>query len=101
MKQRSVYFLYFLATKFSAFHDRGNDPRTSKDFEDIVYLLDNRLDIANEVKQAPDDVNTYLKNQLKEFLKEAMSENIACHLSPFSAEERLKMLRDKVKFILD
>lgn len=32
---------YFLATKFSAFHDRGKDPRTSKDFEDIVYVLDN------------------------------------------------------------
>jgi len=31
---------YFLATKFTAFYDRGaKDPRTSHNFEDIVYLL--------------------------------------------------------------
>jgi predicted nucleotidyltransferase len=92
---------YFLATKFSAFHDRGNDPRTSKDFEDIVYVLDNRLQIVDEIRQAPDDVQSYLKIELKEFSKDEMNENLSCHLSPFSQEDRLQMLKEKVKLILD
>jgi len=35
---------YFLASKFEAFKGRGGDRRTSYDFEDIVYFLDNRKD---------------------------------------------------------
>lgn len=92
---------YFLATKFSAFHDRGNDHRTSKDFEDIVYVLDNCLNVVDEIRHAPDDVMGYLKIELKEFLKEEMNENISCHLSPFSLDERLVMLREKINQILD
>ncbi len=38
--------LAFLATKFEAFKDRGGDYRTSHDFEDIVYVLDNRTTIV-------------------------------------------------------
>ena len=92
---------YFLATKFSAFHDRGNDPRTSADFEDIVYVLDNNVNIVNEIMQSPDDVRNYLKGELREFLKEEMNENISCHLSPFSSDERLAMLREKIYRIVE
>ncbi len=36
---RCLSLPYYLATKFSAFYDRGTkDPRTSHDFEDIIYL---------------------------------------------------------------
>ena len=88
---------YFLATKFSAFHGRGDDPKTSKDFEDIVYVLDNRLDIVNEIKNSPEDVQLFLKSEFRELLKDEMEEGISCHLSPFSQEERLMMLKDKLK----
>lgn len=37
---RCLSLPYFLATKFTAFENRGGeDPRTSHDFEDIVYIL--------------------------------------------------------------
>lgn len=92
---------YFLATKFSAFHDRANDPRTSTDFEDIVYVLDSRINIVDEIASAPKDVRDYLKNELKIFLQEDMGESISCHLSPFQADERLELLRQKIRSILD
>ena len=38
----------FLATKFEAFNDRGTDYRTSHDFEDIIYVIDNRTTILEE-----------------------------------------------------
>ena len=38
--------LYFLASKFEAFKSRGNnDGRQSSDFEDIVYIMNNRSTI--------------------------------------------------------
>lgn len=91
---------YFLATKFSAFNDRGNDPRTSTDFEDIVYVLDSRLNIVDEIRSAPNDLGNYLRDQLKVFLNEDMNENISCHLSPFQSQERLALLRQKVNSLL-
>ncbi len=40
---------YFMVSKFDAFHDRGSkDPRTSHDFEDIVYLLNHVSDVGNK-----------------------------------------------------
>ena len=37
----------YLATKFEAFKNRGNDYRTSHDIEDIIYVIDNRIDIVS------------------------------------------------------
>ena len=40
---------YILATNFAAFNSRGNNnPVTSNDFEDIVFILDNCLDIRDQ-----------------------------------------------------
>lgn len=65
--EQAIYilpFAYFLATKFSAFISRGNnDPIMSHDFEDIVYLLDNRMDFVEQIQNSPDDVSSFLKEQ--------------------------------------
>lgn len=53
---------YFISSKFAAHSERGGkDPRTSHDFEDIVYVIDNRTDIVEQIDQAPNDVKPYLK----------------------------------------
>ena len=39
----------FIATKFEAFTNRGSDYRTSHDIEDIIYVMDNRTTIVEEV----------------------------------------------------
>lgn len=50
------------ATKFEAFKGRGkNDGRTSQDFEDIVYVLENRQKIWSEMQDSMEPLNTYLK----------------------------------------
>jgi predicted nucleotidyltransferase len=73
---------YFLATKFNAFHDRGaKDPRTSKDFEDITYILDNRVDLVKQILNSPEDVKKYLKSEFEKILsddnlQEALSSNL-------------------------
>lgn len=62
--------IYFLASKLEAFKSRGqNDGRTSKDFEDIIFLLENRSLIWQEMESAEDDVKEYLKMELGVILK--------------------------------
>lgn len=42
---------YFIASKLEAFNDRGgNDGRTSSDFEDIIFVMENRPALWNEIK---------------------------------------------------
>ena len=62
---------YFIASKLAAHIGRGGrDPRTSHDFEDIVYVIDNRTDIVEQIDKSPDDVKPYLKEQLQLILND-------------------------------
>jgi predicted nucleotidyltransferase len=97
---RIFQFPYFLATKFAAFAGRGGDPRTSKDFEDIVYVLDNRLNLVPEILAAADDVKSYLTVQLHELQNSDKVETIQAHLSPFSNEDRYGMIQEKIKQVI-
>ncbi len=57
---------YFVATKIEAFKNRGNgDGRTSKDFEDIVYILENRSEIWNEMMEADGEIKEFLITEFK------------------------------------
>jgi predicted nucleotidyltransferase len=48
---------YFIATKLEAHKNRGkNDGRTSQDFEDIIYVLENRKVIWEEIKNSNDQL---------------------------------------------
>ena len=93
---------YYLATKFTAFNDRGKDPRTSHDFEDIVYVLDNRIDLVEDILKSPDDVKEFLITQFQNLLqKDAMQEAILAHLEPAVQTERFVQLKDKLARIVD
>ncbi|MCC6425164.1 MAG: nucleotidyl transferase AbiEii/AbiGii toxin family protein, partial [Phycisphaerales bacterium] len=43
---------YFLSTKFTALHSRGGDPRSSHDFEDIIFLTDNSSNLPAVILEA-------------------------------------------------
>lgn len=51
----------FIATKFEAHADRGaGDLLASHDLEDIVNVIDGRLDLLNEIAASPDELREYL-----------------------------------------
>lgn len=57
---------YFLASKLEAFNNRGgNDGRTSSDFEDIVFIMDNRPSLWNETANADKEVRHYIINEFR------------------------------------
>jgi hypothetical protein len=57
---------FLLATKLEAFEGRGKlDFYESRDFEDVVRLIDGRDELSAEVAAAPKDVRDYISRQLK------------------------------------
>ena len=93
----------YLATKFEAYNHRGEgDYRASHDFEDIIYVLDNRTTIVEEIKQSDDKVKKFLRKELTKVLKSSYSEEIlSAHLHPLILEERYPMLLEKIRTIIE
>ena len=92
---------FFLATKLEAFKSRGGDMRASKDFEDIVFLLDSRLGLEEELETAPVEVRDYLRKEFNKLLKlKGSAEAVAGHLDPRIAGERSRLLLDKLRLFV-
>ena len=93
---------YFLASKFSAFEDRGgNDPRQSKDLEDITYILNNRTDWHEVIADSQKEVKDFLKIHLKQILESAgIQEAMRGFLFYEEQSERFKMITDKIDYLL-
>ena len=57
---------FFLAAKLEAFKNRGGgDGITSADFEDIVYILENRASIWEELSETQGELRKYLIDEIK------------------------------------
>jgi predicted nucleotidyltransferase len=69
---------YFIASKLEAFkspsREDNNNGIYSSDFEDIVFVFENRESIWDELQVAPDNVKTYLKAEFKKLLKNPLFE---------------------------
>ena len=69
---KSVAAPYFLATKFEAFKSRGQrDYLMSHDFEDIVAVIDGRLELLGEVSVTQADLKKYLAMTFSQLLEDA------------------------------
>ena len=77
---------HFIATKLEAFKNRGAaDGRTSPDFEDIVYVLENRRSIWQEMKSAPQVLKEYLRSEFILLMDNTnIMEWIDCHVERLS-----------------
>ncbi|MBU2554098.1 MAG: hypothetical protein KKF98_06520 [Bacteroidetes bacterium] len=91
----------FLATKWEAFKNRGGDPRTSHDFEDIIYVIDNNIEIVDDVLNSEKEVQDFLKSMCLELLSHSFrNEIIESHLNPNTRDERRKIIISKLEKIL-
>lgn len=94
---------HFLAAKFAAFSGRGqNDPRTSQDFEDIVYILDNNVGLAEEVLKTPMQVRKYLTKWFRTIMESpSMQEALEAHLPYQTRAGRIAIINDKLRQITE
>lgn len=91
---------YFLATKLEAFKGRGQgDGRTSQDFEDIVFVLENRQTIWEELNQCDGKLNEYFIIEFTALLKHAyLYEWIDAHVEKNSPPQTNPILSALRKF---
>jgi hypothetical protein len=60
---------FFLASKLEALQSRGGDLRLSGDFDDIVFLIDNRPEIVHEMAHAPRLLIRFVRECLQDLLR--------------------------------
>ncbi|HRG26654.1 MAG TPA: nucleotidyl transferase AbiEii/AbiGii toxin family protein [Chitinophagales bacterium] len=91
---------YFIATKLEAYKNRGKDDgRTSKDFEDIIYVLENREVIWDEINNSTENLKNYLLTEFRNLLKNPnLFEWIDCHVERGSPPASYFIMEEIEKF---
>jgi predicted nucleotidyltransferase len=91
---------YFIATKLEAFHSRGKDDVwISHDLEDVISVVDGRVELLEDVQQADTAIRQHLAREFTALLeREDFLESLAGQLPPDAASQRrvpaiLKRLR--------
>jgi predicted nucleotidyltransferase len=66
---RLIFPPVFIATKLEAFRDRGNgDYLASHDLEDILSVVDGRIELIAEARGSGDDLRSYLSTEIRALL---------------------------------
>jgi len=91
--------LYFIASKLEAFKSRGgNDYRTSTDFEDIVYVLENCPSVEHELLTATGNLKAYLQQAFRHLLEDPyLEEGIYAHLAPTFAAQKSRQIIQMIR----
>ena len=78
------------------------DIRLSNDLEDIVYLVDNRPDLAAEVASASEAVRRYLAAEIEQLLRHPeIREAIDCHLPYGSGDGRKYLIERRLSVLTE
>ncbi|MGY3053306.1 putative nucleotidyltransferase [Pedobacter sp. UYEF25] len=92
---------YFVASKWEAFKGRGkNDYRTSKDFEDLVYILENVDDFEEQLKNGPEQVRKWLKEEIELVMdNDNFEEGLYAHLTGGYSGLDANYIKQKLKAV--
>lgn len=86
----------YLATKFEAFNCRGSDYRTSHDMEDIIYVLDNRMGIVEEIAKDDSRIAHFIQEQIQNITNRGMMQEVlVAHIHPLMLAERMSIVEEK------
>lgn len=102
LRLRVISAPYFLGTKLEAFKSRGKgDFLSSHDIEDIIAVLDGRLEIVGEIRQAEVNIMEYLSGEFRILLaNEDFLDAIPCHLPPDAGSfMRSAIIRERIQQI--
>ena len=95
---------YFIGTKLEAFFGRGRgDYLTSHDMEDIIILINGRVEILEDIKNSEPDLKNFIINSLQGFLEdELFLEALPGHLLPDRASQgRRSVILERIKKIVE
>ncbi|WP_022663108.1 hypothetical protein [Paucidesulfovibrio longus] len=99
---RVVSSPYFLATKLEAFRGRGEgDFMASHDMEDLIALIDGRLEIVADVEAADNEVRDYLAQSMGHLLaNDDFLDALPGHLPGDAAsQQRMPIIEERMREI--
>ena len=77
LRLRHLSSPYFVATKLEAFNDRGNsDVYLSHDLEDIITVVDGRIELLAELAAAPGEVRRFVAGHFQAVLNHPDFSNV-------------------------
>lgn len=92
---------YFIASKLEAFKSRGSDDgRTSTDFEDIVFVLENNSSIWEEMENAEAELKQYLKTTFQILMVNHLFEEWVDAHAGFGINPATKYILERLKEFL-
>jgi hypothetical protein len=95
---------HLLATKLEAFRGRGaGDYLASRDFGDVVTLVDGRSELLEEVAAADDDVRAYVAEAFRTMKGDAFFESgVAGALLPDAASQaRRGLVLERIQALIE
>lgn len=96
---RLVDPVYFLATKLEAWKGRGQgDVLSSRDIEDILIVIDGRIELIDEIQCGPDEVRQYIAEEFNTLLSDSMFE-YAVSSQAGGSPEREAILFDRIEIL--
>lgn len=70
--------------------------------EDIIYVLDNRISIVDDIFKDDSRIANFIKEQLQNITnKGLMQEVLIAHIHPLMLAERLPIVEEKIKQIMN
>lgn len=89
---------HFIASKIEAFKNRGEgDGRFSSDFEDIVFILENRPSVWEEMEQATSPLKEYLKLEFQKIADSPYIEEWIGSHSSFNSPPSAYLIQEDLK----
>ena len=93
---------YFCATKLEAFDGRGKgDFLASHDLEDLICVVDGRIELIDEINQSADDAREFISTKIKNLLdNRQFCDALPGYLHPDEASQnRLPILIERLRKI--
>jgi hypothetical protein len=70
----------FLATKLEAFASRGAGDLLHRDIEDVVYLIDGRAELMQEIENETEALQTFVAQSIRALFRAGLEERVSSHL---------------------
>ncbi|WNJ17015.1 hypothetical protein [Pontibacter sp. G13] len=91
----------FIATKFEAFRNRGTDYRFSHDIEDIIFLVETRSTLLQEIHQDLPEVQTFIASEFQKIQSKGLLEEVLmAHIQPSNFESTYTSSLELIRQIL-
>lgn len=89
----------FVATKFDAFHSRGENDYLRHDMEDIVNIVDGRAELVGEVANCRADAREYLRTEFDDLiLDDGFIDLLPAHFrSDATSQARVPVVIDRMR----